>query len=471
MNSLDLAYTPALEQARLIRSKMISPLELVQLYLSRIEQFDRQLGSFWTVLAEQAVDEARAKTEQLMKLHPEELPAFFGVPTAIKDLTSVEGVPCSYGIRALKDRVATQDANVVKRMKQAGFILLGKTATSALGSTPFTEPRGFAPTRNPWNLEYTPGGSSGGSAAAVAAGFCAIAQGSDGGGSIRGPAFCCGLVGIKPSRGRVSHAPTGDILSGLATHGPLARTVADAAALLDVMAGPEVGDPYWLPNPPHTFLEATRKPLSKLRIGYATFLPPVGAVDPLCEEAVMDMVQLLEQMGHSVESVTPDFNDLGEPLIAVWQSGVDMGVPFFLLDKVNRLLLKRARKVSGGKYLRAVGKMQAIARRIVASLDHIDVLVLPVFMHPTIRVGEWANLRPQKIFDKIAYWVTPCAPFNATGQPAIALPTGFMPNGLPIGVQLVGRPADETTLIALAAQIEAARPWAEKRPDFTTMGQ
>jgi amidase len=468
MDSVDLAFTPALDQARLIRHKEISPIELVQVYLDRIQQLDPELGSFWVVAAEQAIEDAKAKTELLTSSHPEELPPFFGVPTSIKDLTPAAGMPCSYGIKALKNRPADHDASVVARMREAGFILLGKTATAALGSTPYTEPKGFAPTRNPWNLNYTPGGSSGGAAAALAAGLCAIAQGSDGGGSIRGPAGCCGLVGIKPSRGRVSHAPTGDMLSGLATHGPMAHTVADAAALLDVMAGHVVGDPYWLPDPEHSFLEATRKPLKNLRVGYATFLPPVGAIDPVCEESVMSTVQLLESLGHHPELVSIDFNDLLEPIGTVWQSGVDVGVPWFLLDRMNRYLLKRSRKKSGGQYLMAVNRMQTLARKIVASIDHVDVLVMPIFMYPTIQVGEWKNLRPNKIFDKIAYWVTPCPPFNATGQPAIAIPAGFTPQGLPIGVQLVGRPADEATIIGLAAQIEAARPWIGDRPEFAT---
>jgi amidase len=466
MNPVDLAFTPALEQARLIRHKEISPLELVQVYLDRIQRLNPQLGSYWVVAAEQAIDDAKTKTEVLATAHPEGLPPFFGIPTSIKDLTPVEGMPCSYGVKVLRDQVPRQDAEVVRRMRDAGFILLGKTATSTLGSTPYTEPKGFPPARNPWNLNYTPGGSSGGAAAAVAAGLCAIAQGSDGGGSIRGPAGCCNLVGIKPARGRVSHAPGGDVLSGLATHGPIARTVADAAALLDVMAGQVLGDPYSLPDPPHSFLEATRKPIKGLKIGYATFLPPMGAIDPTCEEAVMTTVQLLEDLGHYPELVALDFNELLEPLAAVWQAGVDMGVPWFLLDKLNRYLLKRSRKNSGGVYLRAVTKMQTIARRIIESLHHVDVLVLPVFMHPTIRVGEWARLRPAQMFHKIAYWVTPCPPFNATGQPAIALPAGFTPEELPIGIQLIGRPADEVTIIALAAQIETARPWLEHRPSF-----
>ncbi|MGB3757618.1 MAG: amidase, partial [Rivularia sp. (in: cyanobacteria)] len=251
MNPVDLAFAPALKQSELIRRKEVSPLELVELYLERIQQFNSKLGSYFTVTAEQAIDDAKSKTEMLAQT--QELPLFFGVPISIKDLNPVAGIPCSYGNAALLGNVPDYDDGVVAKIKQAGFIILGKTASSELGSFPYTEANGFPPTRNPWNLEYTSGGSSGGAASALAAGLCSIAQGSDGGGSIRGPAACCGLVGIKPSRGRVTHAPVGDRLNGIATNGPIARTVADAAALLDAMSGYVSGDSYWLPEPEKTF--------------------------------------------------------------------------------------------------------------------------------------------------------------------------------------------------------------------------
>lgn len=461
MDAVDLAFTSALEQARLIRHKEISPLELTELYLARIEQLNPRLGAFFTVMSDRALDDAAAKTEQLVT--ETNLPPLFGVPISIKDLTPVADVPCSYGVKILRNRIDAE-AGVVTRIREAGCILLGKTATSQLGSTPFTEPNGFPPARNPWNLDYTPGGSSGGAAAAVAAGLGAIAHGSDGGGSIRGPAFCCGLVGIKPARGRVSHAPVGDKLSGLATDGALARTVADAAVLLDVMAGYRLGDPYWLPAPESSFLSAAERFPQPLRIGFATEITPIGAFDPVCTQAVQETVQLLEQLGHIVEPIALDFSDLMEPLIAVWQAGVDVGVPSIFLEKLNRWLRGRSRSRSGGMYLRAVMKMQAAARQIVTQLDTVDVLVLTPFLHHTIRVGAWAKLRPKQAFEKIVNWVAPSPPFNATGQPAIAIPTGFASNNLPVGVQLVGRPADEATLISLAAQIEAARPWQQHRP-------
>ncbi len=311
MNNNDLAFTPALELAKLIRGRDVSPLELVELYLNRIEQFNPQLGSYFTVTAEQAIADAQAKTEILTTTS--ELPPFFGVPISIKDLNAVAGVRCTYGSPALLQNIPNYDDGVVTRIKQAGFIILGKTATSELGSFPYTEPTGFPPARNPWNLEYTPGGSSGGAAAAVAAGLCAIAQGSDGGGSIRGPAACCGLVGIKPSRGRVTHAPVGSPVAGLGTNGPLARTVADAAALLDVMSGYVTGDPYWLPDPQTSFLAATTEKVGNLRIAFSTSIPPLGPADANCQQGVMQTVELLAQLGHTIEEKSLDLSGLVEP--------------------------------------------------------------------------------------------------------------------------------------------------------------
>ncbi len=460
MNAADLAFTPALEQARLIRTKEISPLELVELYLKRIEQFDGALGSYVTVAAELAIADAQCKTEQLCQPHslqPPDLPPLFGVPISIKDLNPVANLPCTYGLKVLKTRqIPTADDGLVQRIRAAGLIILGKSATSEFGTLPYTEPNGMPAARNPWDLDYTPGGSSGGAAAGLAAGLTALAQGSDGGGSIRGPAFCCGLVGIKPSRGRVSFAPLGERLNGLAINGPLAHTIADAAALLDVMSGYVPGDPYWLQDPHPSFLAATQHPLKPLRIGFATQIPPVGEAHPSCRQAVLDTVTQLEQLGHHVETVTcPDFSELIEPFTVVFQSILsESGIPWFVLNQMNRWFLQRAWFCSCGQYLRAVARLQTLSRQIVTAFSAYDVVVLPTYMHPTIRIGEWAKLSPAKTLERIINWVAPCPPFNATGQPVIALPTGFAPDGLPLGVQLIGRPAGESTLIALAAQLE-----------------
>ncbi len=471
MNASDLAFSSALAQAHLIRTGQLSPRELVQHYLDRIQRYDAQLGSFVSVCAEQALAEAEAKTEWLASERPATLPPFFGVPIAIKDLHAVAGLPCSLGVSALKNTIATYDEGGVSRIKQAGFIILGKTATSELGSFPYTEPPGFAPTRNPWHLDYTAGGSSGGSAAAVAAGLCPVAQGSDGGGSIRGPAHCCGIVGIKPSRGRITHAPLGDYLSGITIQGPLARTVADAAALLDVLAGYTLGDPYWLPDPEPSFQaqaqQAVETPIAPLRIAVSTTIPPIGEAAPACQQAVRSVATHLAAMGHVIEEGCPDFTAMIEPFIQVWQTGVvAAGVPVAALSPVNQWLFEQDNARSAADYLNAVGKLQVAARQIVAFFSTVDVLVLPVFRHPPIRVGEWADLAPDAVFDRIVNWVSPCPPWNATGQPAIALPTGLGANGVPTGVQLIGRPAAEATLIALAAQLEALHYPPQRPPAF-----
>ncbi|MDY6902551.1 MAG: amidase [Cyanobacteriota bacterium] len=461
MNSVDLAFAPALKQSELIRRKEISPLELVELYLERIQQFNSKLGSYFTVTAEQAIDDAKNKTEMLGQ--NQDLPLFFGIPISIKDLNPVSGIPCCFGNAALLGNVPDYDDGVVAKIKQAGFIILGKTATSELGSFPYTEATGFPPTRNPWNLEYTSGGSSGGAASALAAGLCSISQGSDGGGSVRGPAACCGLVGIKPSRGRITHAPVGDRLNGIAINGPIARTVADAAALLDAMSGYVSGDSYWLPEPEKSFLSYSQEKVNNLRIAFCTSIPTLGEADTNCHQGVMQTVKLLEELGHTVEEKCPDISDLVEPFQIVWQANVAAsGVPAEILQPLNRWLL--ARNGSAGEYLRAVYQMQMVARKIVMFFDNIDVLVMPVYLHSPIRVGEWSALSPEETFENIIRWIAPCPAANATGQPAISFPVGFDEKGLPIAVQLIGKPTAESTIISLAAQLEAANPMYEKRP-------
>lgn len=464
-NSTDLAFTSALEQAKLIKERQVTPLELTEIYLSRIEQYDSQLGSFYYVAQESAIADAKQKTVQLEQTPDTKvLPTFFGVPIAIKDLKLVADLPISYGVSALKDKIADYDEGVISKIKQAGFIILGKTATSQLGSFPYTEPEGFAPTRNPWNLAYTPGGSSGGSAAAVAAGLCSIALGGDAGGSIRGPAACCGLVGIKPSRGRISFAPVGDRLSGLGTHGILTHTVADAAAFLDIASGYISGDPYWLDNPDTSFLSNTQQTLSPLKIGYITSVLPVGKPAPECQLSVTKIVQQLETMGHTATPQEMDLSALIEPFKTVWSSAVAAsGVPPEILSTMNQWV--RTQSGTAGEYLQAVTQMQVFARQLVTMFEQIDVLVAPTYMYPAIKIGEWANLSPEATLEQIINWILPCPPFNVTGQPVINIPVGFDAQNVPLGVQLVGKPNSEATIIALAAQLEQVLLWSRLRPD------
>ncbi|MGZ4582069.1 MAG: amidase, partial [Nocardioidaceae bacterium] len=304
----DLHDLSALEQAAAVRSGEASPVELVDHYLGRIERLADTVGAFVTVTDELARKQALVAQDRVQRarLHDEDLPPFFGVPTAIKDLNMTAGVRTTFGSASMRDHVPDVSDEVVLRIEAAGFVSLGKTNTPEFGSPCYTEPDVAPPARTPWDLDRMAGGSSGGAGAAVAAGLVPVAQGSDGGGSIRIPASCCGLFGLKPTRGRISGGPVYGDPVGLGTSGPLARTVRDAAAMLDVMAGRAVGDPFWAPEEQRPFLDACDREPGRLRI--ARFAEPVIAeteVDPDCLRAWEDAGRLLESLGHEVVDIAP----------------------------------------------------------------------------------------------------------------------------------------------------------------------
>jgi len=466
-NQDKLAFESAYELGKLIKHKEISPLELTELYIQRISEIDQKIGAFAYFAPEAAIKDAHIKTEILGNTKDtSKLPPFFGIPTAIKDLYQVKEMPTGYG-NSFINQIADFDTGFVSKIKQAGMIILGKTATSELGSLPYTESVGLHPCRNPHNLNYTSGGSSGGAAAAVAAGLMPVVCASDGGGSVRGPAFCCGLVGLKPARGRVSNAPVGDYFGGIATHGCISRTVTDSAILLDILSGYITGDPYWLPNPPQTFFQATQKQPSALKIAYAMGVLPDTEADLSLQQQVKETAETFAQMGHTIIEVNPDFSALVEPFTLAWQSAVSQGdFSAEILGPMNRWLKDTAPSL--GEYLRAIHQMQVVSRQIVAFFADFDVLLLPTYLQPPIKVGEWASLSPSECLDRIRNWISPCPPFNATGQSAIALPTGFSDKGLPIGVQLIGQPHDEITILQLAHQLEQIKQWQQYRPPLLT---
>lgn len=465
MNPTDLAFSSALDQAALIRSGEISPLELTQVYLDRIARHNDRLGAYITVAEERAIKTAKQQNEQWSQCDRAGLPPFFGVPMPIKDLAPVAGLPCMRGLAALRDRIAEYTPAHVQAIEAAGFNLLGKTSTSELGSMPFTEPMGLPSARNPWHLDYTPGGSSGGAAAAVAAGLAPLAHGSDGGGSVRGPAGCCGLVGFKPSRGRISQAPEGEHLMGLATPGPLTRTVRDAAALLDVMAGYVLGDPYWLPNPEISFLEQTQQAPPHLKIAVASEIPR-WPIHRDCQAAVERTAKQLGQLGHELGVGCPDFSDLAAPFQQIFASAIAAtGVPPEALSPINRWLMEQAG--TAGELWQSMAQLRFLSRQIVGFFVDWDILLLPTYAHPIIKIGEWADRSPEETFDAVSRWVMPCPPFNATGQPAISLPAGFDERGLPMSVQLVGKPGADAQVLQLAAQLEGLEGWTQHRPPET----
>jgi amidase len=464
----EVAFASALDQARMIRDREVSPVELVETYLERIDILDKQLNAFVTLIGERAVEAAR--TAERSVTDGAELPPFHGVPIAIKDLAETKGIRTTFSCGPFGEYEPDIDGAAVRRIREAGFIILGKTNTPEFGTVPQTESELNGICRNPWNTDFTPGGSSGGAAAAVASGMLPAAHGSDGGGSIRIPASCCGLFGIKPARGRVSNGPRfGEVLAGFATEGPLSRSVADAAALLDVMSGYETGDPYWAPPPDRPFVEEARVDPGTLRIGFTL----VGGNDTPVEDEVADATRataaLLESLGHEVESFTPNWNEpeLTAHFITIWQSGCCYyaGVDPQAMEPLNRVLAETAATTTMETYVQARIQIEAFSRRVVALWDDYDVVLTPT-MPQTPRPVAW-------MFEDEDPWMQliragMIVPFtvgaNITGQPAVNVPLHWSDSGLPIGSQLMGRPAGEATLIRLAAQLEAARPWADRRP-------
>ncbi|MGE5762521.1 MAG: amidase [Mycobacterium leprae] len=464
-----------LEQAAAIRRREVSPVELVEHYLARIERLDPRVGAFVTVTPDPARAAAREAERALLDraVDVDTLPPLHGVPLAIKDLNYTAGVRTTLGSSTYAEFVPMVDDFVVAVLRAAGTISVGKTNVPEFGLPCYTEPDVAPPARTPWDLDRSAGGSSGGAGAAVAAGLVPAAQGSDGAGSIRIPASACGLVGLKPARGRISGGPLAANVTGLSVNGPLARTVRDAAALLDAMAGPMPGDPFWAPPPPPgaTFLAACERPPRALRIG-RTRTPVVADTDlhPQVVAAWEAASGLLEELGHAVEDVPPAFTpDVVKRFETVWSVSATLTpvdpAEDFRLRPLTRWLRARGRAVSGPEFARALADMQLAARAAVAASAAYDAVLMPTLAAPPARVGElrddgdpardFANQKAFTPFTSVA---------NVTGQPAVSLPLHWTADGLPVGVMLLGRPAGEAGLLSLAAQVEAARPWHERRP-------
>ena len=457
----ELAFLSAVEQARLVRSGEVSSTELVRLSLERIDRLDPTLNAFVTVCGEDAL--AAAAT---IDSTPGDAP-FRGVPIGVKDLAATAGIRTTYSSRAYAEYVPDFDTAVVRRIREAGFVIVGKTNTPEFGTVAFTESDLNGATRNPWNTDLTPGGSSGGAATAVSAGLVPLAHATDGGGSIRIPASCCGLFGLKPSRGRVSSAPFG-ALEGLSTAGPLARTVEDGAAFLDVLSGYEPGDPWWAPPPERPFAVTMREAPGRLRVAVTTTPPIETPVDPECVSAAMAAAEILARLGHDVREETPPWREpsLFDLFLTVWQVGPALHpVDETMMTSLNRGLVESARATSSAEYGRAVAQLQALARRIVSAWADVDILVTPTLALPPVPIG-WQEAVQGPIEQLLRN--TEFTPFtavaNLTGQPAMSLPLHWSDDGLPIGVQAIGPPAGDALLLRLGAQIEAVRPWADRRP-------
>lgn len=467
----------ALQIARAYRTGESTPIEAVEHYLGEIEARNAHVGAFVTLTATAARAAAELATTTLRLAEPGTLPPMYGVPTGIKDLNATAGVRTMYGSAAMTDVVPTCSDEVALRIERAGMISLGKTNTPELGSPCYTEPDVGPPARTPYGLSLSAGGSSGGAAAAVASGLLPVAQGSDGGGSIRIPASVCGLVGLKTSRSRISAAPTYADVTGLGVPGPLAGTVRDAAALLDVLAGPAPGDALWARPLPtgQTYLLSCDQPPGRLRV--ARFAVPVIAdtsIDPEVLAAYQDISDRLVDLGHDVVDIDVPIPPTVVPAFeTVWAVSTAM-VPVpadreALLRPLTRWLRAKGAATSGPEFARALAAMQQAAGTATALLSRYDLVLTPTLAKLPARVGGLrddadpaADFEAQKAFTPFT------SAWNVTGMPAISLPTGWSATGLPIGMMLATRPCDEHVLCSVGAQLETscsteANPW--NRPE------
>jgi amidase len=456
-------YIEAHELRELVRKKEVRPREVAEFFLARIERLNPKLGAFMTVTADRALADA-SRLEKMNASDAARMP-LFGVAYSLKDLVWTRDIRTTFGSKNYENWHALADAELAVRLANSGGILLGKTTTPEFGLRATTEGGLCPPARNPWNLEHTAGGSSGGAGCAVAAGLHPVAQGSDGGGSIRVPSACCGVVGIKPSRGRITRAPQeGEGWAGLSTTGPIARTVRDAALMLDAMAGMMPGDPYAARPPARPFVEEVSAHPKKLRLGLIN-RSALGPVDAETLAALESACGVFREMGHRVEALTLDpgamLGNYGRVIVGASVSALNIPNPD-LLDPVVRASYEWGAKLSAADYIRAVTGMHNTAREIIHALMPYDAILAPTLTRPAVRLGSLPS-NPAAT-EEIYAWIAFTFPFNSTGQPAISLPNGLSESGLPLAIQIVGRPGDEAGIIALAAEFERARPWKDKHP-------
>ncbi len=469
MADADVAFAGAARQAEMVRAGEVSPGELVRLHLERIERLDPRLNSFRVVFAERALLEAEQAEARLKG--GDERP-LLGVPIALKDSVDLAGEQTTHGTDGFPDPAAA-DSEMVRRLREAGAIVVGKTLLPELAICGFTESATWGVSRNPWDPQRTPGGSSGGSAAAVAAALVPIASASDGAGSIRIPAACCGLFGLKPQRGRVSLAPDLEHWNGLSVNGCVSRSVADTALWLDVVSGGsrEQGAP---PPPPRPFAEAARTPPGKLRVAYSTAAPRALAPPTVSAEAkamVAETAGLLSSLGHEVAQRDPAWGMLGNNSVPRYLHGIAEDFAQVprpeRLERRTRAMARLGGLIPAGAFAKARAGAAADGARVNAIFDSHDVLMTPVMGGTALPVRRWEGRGAIATLLGMSRFYPYCIPWNHLGNPAMAVPAGFGADGMPLAVQIVGRPGDEATLLSLAAQLEAERPWADARPPIS----
>jgi len=468
----DYASHDAVGLAELVRREGIAPAELVATALQAIERLNPELNAVVATLAEQA----KAAAKDWVPDGP-----LRGVPFLLKDLVvSYAGLPTNCGSRYFQGWVRDYDSEILKRWTQAGVIVVGKTNTPELGSSGSTEPVAHGATHNPWNLKHTPGGSSGGSAAAVAAGIVPAAHANDAGGSIRGPASCCGLVGLKPTRGRNPLGPdAAEHWNGLVVEHVVTRSVRDSAAFLDATSGPDVGDPHIAPQPTQPYLNEVGADPGRLRIGFARAVPEGPAFAPDCQEAVEETAELLVDLGHEVEEASPKWNAalLGEAFMTIFEANTawalavreaQTGVPPSRdnVENNNLWLMERGKRHTAIDLLKAQAKINVITRQFARFFLNYDVWLTPTMATPPPELGHlYADVEDVELFFERLWTFNPLnSVYNASGCPAISLPLSWSEEGLPIGLMLGAAFGNEALLFRLSAQLEAAQPWAERHP-------
>jgi amidase len=461
----DLAYAGAARLAELVRSKEVSPGELVELYLDRITRIDPKLNAYRVALGEQAYADAKRAEERLAA--GEEAP-LLGVPVAIKDNVDYAGQVTTHGTAAYGDP-AEEDGLIVRRLRDAGAVILGKTNLPELAIYGFTESPTWGDTRNPWDPSRTCGGSSGGSGVAVAAGMCAIAHATDGAGSIRYPAAYCGLFGLKPQRNRVSLSPDREHWHGLSVSGCVSRTVLDTALYLDAIGGPEKGDFDSPPPFERPLVEAAKSAPGKLRIACTTkTILPVPKADEVIA-AYEETIDHLRSLGHEVTEAAPKLGPLATDFYPLYFRGIrDEALALSHPDRLSdqtKGFVRLGRMFSDRRLAKVRDRMPAATARIQELWRDHDVLLTPATAQLPVEVGHWKGKGALRTINGMSNVYPYAAAWNYTGQPAATIPAGFTDSGLPRSVMLVARPNDEATLISLAAQLEAERPWAARKPD------
>jgi amidase len=462
----EIAFAGAARQAEMVRAGDVSPGELVQLYLDRIGRLDPELNVFRVVLAERASLEAEQAEARLKG--GDERP-LLGVPIVLKDNHDLAGELTCNGTDAFPDPVP-DDEEMVRRLRAAGAIVIGKTHLPELAMWGFTESATWGVSRNPWNPQRTTGGSSGGSAAAVAAGLAAIASASDGAGSIRIPASSCGVFGLKPQRGRIPLGRDVEHWNGMSVNGCLSRTVSDTALWLDVVSGgsQEPGAPA---PPGGPFAEAAATPPEKLRVAWSSRPPRAllpANVSPVVKQAVVDTAELLRSLGHDVAQRDPDWGSIGDNMVPRYLRGGAEDLPKVphpeRLERRTRGFARLGRSIPEALFQRALAARESDAARVNAIFEQCDVLMTPVMADTAAAVRRWEGLGALRTALGMGRFYPYCVPWNHLGNPAMSVPAGFAADGMPLAVQVIGRPGDEATLLSLAAQLEAERPWADARP-------